>query len=119
LLNLKSTAERIRSHRGHRTLLVCGGTYEEAAYEDIIGAGGICSLLWDDYPAQARSDSALAAYTVYMAERGDLPAALGKSRNGQRLLTIPELREDPAWCARLNTCDFACVLEEDGCIRRR
>ena len=51
-LNLGATAQLIRQQAPHHLLLVCSGTLDQAAYEDVLGAGALCELLWPRYRRQ-------------------------------------------------------------------
>ena len=44
-LNLQSTVDLIKKRRTKQLLLVCAGTFDECAYEDVLGAGAICSQM--------------------------------------------------------------------------
>jgi 2-phosphosulfolactate phosphatase len=111
-LNLRATAERLE--HGADLLLICSGTYEEAAYEDSLGAGALCDLVWSRYAGEAIADSALMARRLYRLEQKDLLAGLEQSRNGTRLLQKPELKEDVAFCARRDVVVLAAGLSKEG-----
>jgi len=116
-LNLAATADLLKSSRPVDLLLVCSGTHEEAAFEDVLAAGALCDLLWDDYAAGALSDSALMARRLFLLERENLARALGQSRNGRRLLSKPELRDDVGFCARRNAFNLLAEMGKDGVVR--
>jgi 2-phosphosulfolactate phosphatase len=140
-LNLRATGRFLAKAGPSPLLLVCGGTEEEAAYEDVLGAGALSALLWphssDPEPrvhaaeksrassdlAWPRSsdtvlaDSALMARRLFAAETADLAAALGRSRNGRRLLGLEELREDVAFCAQRDRVNLAAGMDRDGKVR--
>lgn len=116
-LNLEATAAFLLRHQPRNLLVICGGTYEQAAYEDVLGAGALCDSVWDLFKDTAVADSAMLARTLYELERADLKAALGKSRNGQRLLRRPELADDVAFCAQLNPFDVVAVMNKAGQVR--
>jgi 2-phosphosulfolactate phosphatase len=118
-LNLRATAEIVVRQKPRRLLLVCSGTFEQAAYEDILAAGALCDLIWSQYRNGAVSDSAVAARRLFRLERKELAKALGESRNGKRLLSRPELKEDVAFCARLNHVQLVVELDNQGRVRRR
>ena len=61
-LNLAATAGKLTSIPCHRLLLVCGGTFEEAAYEDVVCAGAMIDALVEK-PSLA--DSALLAWKAW------------------------------------------------------
>ena len=79
---------------------MCSGTEEESAYEDALCAGALCDLLWVKWSGGSVSDSALIARKLFCQERQDLLAAVSQSRNGRRLLSRPELREDVRFCVQ-------------------
>jgi 2-phosphosulfolactate phosphatase len=116
-LNLQVTAEFIEQEQPDQLLLVCSGTHEEAAYEDVLAAGALCDLLWPAYGSGAVSDSAQMARSLYRMEQGDLPAAFGRSRNGRRLLGLPDLRADVAYCAQRDVLGIIAQLGKDGAVR--
>ncbi|RME94329.1 MAG: 2-phosphosulfolactate phosphatase [Verrucomicrobia bacterium] len=99
-LNLGATAEAIRALGGRRLLLVCGGTYEEAAFEDTLAAGALVDAVEGAGVARRLTDAARMARELYRSRAAALEAALGEGRNGRRLLGIPDLREDVTFCAR-------------------
>src|SRR5262249_36791461 len=97
-LNLRATGEKLEPAKD--VVLVCSGTFDQAAYEDVLAAGAMCDLLWRTHSAGAVADSARMARRFYLLEKEDLLAALSDSRNGQRLLSIPDLRDDVAYCVQ-------------------
>jgi len=116
-LNLSATSAFIEQEAPAHLLLVCSGTQEEAAYEDVLGAGGLCEALWPKYAGKAVSDSALVARRLFEIEQGDLTAALARTRNGRRLSAMPELREDVPFCAQRDTHGLVAEMKKDGVIR--
>jgi 2-phosphosulfolactate phosphatase len=113
-LNLKATVKYLRTSNIPNLLLVCGGTYEEAAYEDVLCAGAIVDFLAEKTANLA--DSALAARQLYRLERHNLRAGLSQSRNGRHLLERPDLRDDVAFCAGLDQTNIVAGLDKDGRI---
>jgi phosphosulfolactate phosphohydrolase-like enzyme len=59
------------------------------------------------------------ARSLFQLEQADLPAAFAQSRNGRRLLTLPELSADVACCAERDTLNLVAELGKDGVVRRR
>ena len=134
-LNLTATAEFLHRKDFETILLVCAGTGENQADEDILAAGALCELLarWgssrcDDIggrpqgPAQRAaptlSDSTQVALRAWLAAKPDLLGAVRNAENARRLLAIPELREDVAFCLQRDVCPFIAKTESDGTIRR-
>jgi 2-phosphosulfolactate phosphatase len=115
-LNLAPIAGQLRADPPARLLVICSGTFEQAAYEDMLAAGALCDALWDGLGDTA-ADSALGVRELFRLERGDISKALGKARNGRRLLSRPELRDDVACCAQRDTHSFVATLV-DGRVTR-
>lgn len=118
-LNLKATANFIARRNASHLILICSGTFEQTAYEDILGAGALCDLLWPRYRDGAGADSALVARRIFRQERQSLLKAIGSSRNGRRLLSMPELKDDVGFCARLNVFPLVVEMDEQGGVRKR
>ncbi len=117
LLNLKATAKFIQKSAPKNLLLVCGGTGTQTALEDVLGAGALIAELSTDAQLTPLSDSARIALTVYEANQEDLVGAFSLSQNGRRLLDMPELREDVAYCAQRDVFDLVAALNKDGAVR--
>jgi len=118
-LNLKATADLIARRKPRRLILACSGTFEQAAYEDILAAGALCDLVWSRYRSGAVADSALVARELFQVERRDILKALGKARNGKRLLSRPELKDDVAFCARANRVALVAQLDRRGRVVKK
>lgn len=118
-LNLASVAERIRRTSVENLLVVCSGTYEEASYEDLLGAGALAHALWDSFSQGHIADSAQIARNIFLAARGDLRGAFQHARNARRLLAIPELRDDVAFCLQLDLNRLVVVMTADGRVVAR
>ena len=113
-LNLRASVEHIRAQMPSDLLLVCSGTFDHTAYEDVLAAGAFCELFYDADPL---SDSAKIARHVYSLEKNDLPKAISDSRNGRRLLSRPELRDDVPFCARREAFPLVAAVGNDGRVR--
>jgi phosphosulfolactate phosphohydrolase-like enzyme len=99
--------------------MVCSGTLDQAAYEDVLGAGALCDLLWPQYGGGAVADSAHIARRLFRLEQDDLPGAVAQSRNGRRLMANPDLRDDVAFCVQRDLLGFAAEMGKDGLVRLR
>ena len=151
-LNLGATAEFLRAKNFQDILLVCAGTRENKADEDVLAAGALCELLlnesFDQNPKVGRavpcpppdvasdslrlqssdgahgvtrptlSDSAEITRRDYARAKSDLSATVCDSENGRRLLAIPELRDDVAFCLQRDICPLIAKMESDGAIRQ-
>jgi len=129
-LNLGATAEFIARLQPAEVLLVCAGTREDRADEDVLAAGALCELLevgssrCDDRTVPRAvptklSDSAETARDFYAQAKSDLAAAFCNSTNARRLLAIPELRDDVAFCLQRDIFPLIARMEADGAIRRQ
>jgi len=118
-LNLSATADFLLKDPPSRLLIVCSGTFDQAAYEDALGAGALCDLLWSRYESGEIADSALIACHNYGKEKTNLAAAIEKSRNARRLLKQRNLRADVAFCSQRDKFKIVVKLGKDGMIRRR
>jgi 2-phosphosulfolactate phosphatase len=117
-LNLAALASWIEARRPAHLLLVCSGSWEEAALEDILAAGALCDRIWPLFCGGHIADSAEIARRLWLGAPPDLAEAIGAGRNGRRLLMIPELRDDVAFCAQRDVIPFVARLGEDGALRR-
>jgi 2-phosphosulfolactate phosphatase len=116
-LNLQATADILRGEK--EILLVCAGTGESMAMEDVLAAGALAELLsarGDARPTlSAATESALKSW---QAANGDLFSALGRAKNGRRLLALPDLRDDVAFCAQRDIFPLVAAMSPDGSLRR-
>jgi len=122
-LNLAATAKAVSSafQDGDHSelLLICAGTHDEAAYEDTLCAGALCDLVWPLFEAQAVADSAQIAHQIFLSAKSDLAQAVQThSKNARRLLAVPELRDDVAFCLHRDTTDLVAGMNADGKITR-
>ena len=119
LLNNRATAAAILALGMPELLLIGAGTVDQAAYEDVLGLGALAEELWPALVGVRISDSVRMARTLYLGARGNLMAATAEhSRNGRRLLRLPELASDVEFCLTENSLPFAARLDRDGAIRR-
>ncbi|MFN7140664.1 MAG: 2-phosphosulfolactate phosphatase [Limisphaerales bacterium] len=112
-LNLSATAEWIQQNKPEHLLIVCAGTFEEAAYEDILAAGALAELVWKNYSGGKITDSAHIARQVYELSQGDLHGAMQFARNGRQLLSVPDLREDVPFCLQRDIFHFVAEMNEN------
>lgn len=117
-LNLGATLEWLRKDQTRHLILVCSGTHEEPALEDILAAGAVCQELWSLFQDGRVSDAAEVARNSYEQLGKDLPAGLARARNGRRLLSIPELRDDVAYSAQRDLHGFCALMNLEGTIRK-
>jgi 2-phosphosulfolactate phosphatase len=117
-LNLQAVARELLRQNYPRVLLVCGGTFEEMALEDVLAAGGLADLLLLEAPQATLSDAVQIALQLYRQHHQDLAAAMRLARNGRKLLAHPELCGDVAACLQLNQLDLVAAMDADGMVRR-
>jgi 2-phosphosulfolactate phosphatase len=115
-LNLRATAQFIETQAPAHLLFVCSGTLDQAAYEDLLGAGALCDLLWPRYSAGAVADSAHIARRLFRLEHTVLLSAVSQSRNGRRLMAHPDLRADVPFCLQRDLFGLVAQLGRDGKI---
>ena len=129
-LNLDATADFIRHLQPAELLLVCAGTRENRADEDVLAAGALCEMLavgssrCDDRTAQRAvptqlSGSAEIARRAWDQAKSDLAAAVRNAENARRLLAIPELCDDVAFCLQRDIFPIVARMEADGAIRQQ
>jgi 2-phosphosulfolactate phosphatase len=118
LRNAGATASWVARHARGEVVVVCSGTHEDSAYEDVLGAGALVDRLWPALDSVPSMDSARLARNAYRWARGDLAGAMAEnSRNARRLLAIPELAADVAVCAAEDDLGLVARLDDDGWIR--
>ncbi len=111
-LNLAATARFLTQAPPENLLLVCAGTGEGVALEDVLAAGALAGLV------DGRHDDATAiAVRTFLSAKGDLSAVMAGSQNARRLLAIPELRADVAFCAQRDLFNIVAVMGADGALR--
>ena len=108
-LNLTATARYLQPLAPSEILLVCAGTGEGVALEDVLAAGALAEQLSGNH-----SDAVLIARQVYARAQADLVAALSSSQNGTRLCALPELRDDVAYCARRDSVSLIAITDASG-----
>ena len=117
-LNLSATAKWIQRLEPPDLLIVCSGTVDQSAYEDVLAAGAFCDGIWAGYSAGKVADSAQIARQIYQLAQNDLLGAMRLSRNGRRLSAIPELAGDVPICVQRDTTDLVAELSQEGVVRR-
>ncbi len=138
-LNLTATVNFIKKLRPANVLVVCAGTRENTALEDVLAAGAMCEMLirWGEPPGEPNSklkqsgsrgrsphqkevcefsDSAEIARRIYAQAKPDLLATVRTSENARRLLAIPELRDDVPFCLQSDVCPLVAQMDADGKI---
>jgi 2-phosphosulfolactate phosphatase len=112
-LNLSATARFLNQVVPETILLICAGTGEGVALEDVLAAGALADLL-----AGERADATEVARQNFLRAKLDLAVAIAGSTNGRRLLGLPELRADVAFCSQRDVFDLVAVMSADGSLRQ-
>jgi 2-phosphosulfolactate phosphatase len=117
-LNLSATAQFINGNAPAKLVLVCAGTGERTALEDVLAAGALCDALASLSRNANFLDSALIARRTYWQAAADLPAALRAAENARRLLAIPDLRDDVTFCLQRDKFPIIASDSGDGAINK-
>jgi 2-phosphosulfolactate phosphatase len=115
-LNMPVLCEWVKKNRPENLLLVCSGTFEQCAYEDTLAAGAICEETWTLYEGGMIGDSAQIARQIYRSAKANLVEAIQCSRNARRLLSMPDLRDDVAFCLQTGTFPILPEMQGNGSI---
>jgi 2-phosphosulfolactate phosphatase len=115
-LNLRATTGFLEKQTPSHLLVICSGTFDQAAFEDVLAAGALCYWLFRDSRLDY-SDSVSMAMNLFLEVR-DLNLAMSQSRNGRRLISRPELKDDVAYCAQQNKFDLVAGMGKDGWVRK-
>lgn len=118
MLNLRTVANRLEQDEVKKLVLVCSGTHEEAAYEDMVGAGALGDMIWPQFVAGHIADSAEIARQIYRIMQRDLLSSMQYSVNGRRLLAMPDLAEDVRFCVQRETLTILGAMNSSGEICR-
>ena len=113
-LNLNATAQWLKRSSPPRVTLICAGTAESTALEDVLCAGALAEGL----RGAALEDSAMLARSAYRESSKNLLATISTSQNARRLLDNGELKADVEFCLQRDVHNFVAVLEPDGVIKR-
>jgi 2-phosphosulfolactate phosphatase len=111
-LNLAATAKFLNQSVPDELLLVCAGTAEGTALEDILAAGALAGLVGGDF-----TDATEIASRTFNSAKADLPAVIASSQNARRLLAIPDLRADVAFCSQRDIFKAVAAMNAEGAVR--
>ncbi len=118
--NIGAVARHLLREGPRNLFLVCGGTLENASFEDALGAGALADRIWTHYGELSvgnPDDSATMAASLFRHHRAGLVESAALSRNGRRLLSQPDLAADVPLCLALDRLDLVARMEADGVIR--
>jgi 2-phosphosulfolactate phosphatase len=114
-LNLAATARYLRQINSDDVTLVCAGTGEGVAAEDVLAAGALIERLAATGPLDL-TDAAGVARRYFASLAEPLESALGRTANGRRLHSLPDLAPDLAWCARTDCISGVTGLNSHGLL---
>ncbi len=115
-LNLKATANRLMKENPAHIIIICAGTFETAAYEDILAAGALVAELRSSGFSLACADSANIPEQTFQQTGRDLRAAMKYSTNARKLLSQPALAGDVDFCLQRDTVDLVAVTDKSGAV---
>ena len=113
-LNLQATIDQLRLVKPERLVLVCSGTFEEAAMEDTLAAGAIADALWDLF--DDIEDSAQLARALHQSHGAKLAQSIRLAKNARHLLELPDLAGDVEFCIQRDIYSFTAMLKPDGVV---
>ena len=117
MVNLSAVTDILRQLRPRHLVIVCAGTFEEAAFEDLFAAGALIESLRDSIQAGAVSDAAQLVWRSYLQTGNDFVAVIEASLNARRLLANIDLAPDVPLCLERNSIQLNAALMDDGCVR--
>ncbi len=115
-LNLSVTVDAVVRGQESRVLIVCAGTGEGTALEDVLAAGALCDLITHPTSGFELQDSAQIARRAFLSAKGNLSAVVASARNAQRLLAYAEHRDDVDLCLQLDRFPLVAASDRSGRI---
>ncbi len=110
-LNRSAVVDYVCGLNGMRkVLVVCSGTGEETALEDLMGAGAVVQGVVERRPELGIADSAWIALAAWRGAQPDPVAFARKSSNARRLLAMPDLAADVDFCLRCDVVERVPVM---------
>ena len=116
LLNLHALTDVLDQLRPRQLVIVCAGTFEQVAYEDVFAAGAVIESLRHLCENETLNDSAHIAHATYL-KAGSVEPIRTLARNARKLLSVPELAEDVHACFARNSIRLNAALMNDGSVR--
>jgi 2-phosphosulfolactate phosphatase len=117
-LNLDAVADHLVNLAPENLLVVCSGTFDQAAYEDMLAAGALLERLEGRLEYTYVSDTVHMARQLWQHAASDPESGVRFARNARKLLGLPNLAGDVAYSMRLNTTRTLACLTPSGGIRR-
>ncbi len=111
-LNMQATARFLAAARPQSLTILCAGTFETTALEDVAAAGALCA----HFPHASLTDAARVAATVWTGCHADVAAFIRLARNA-RVLERAGCDADIEFALRMNSVDFAAVVVDGAVVR--
>ncbi|MEP0548241.1 MAG: 2-phosphosulfolactate phosphatase [Rhodothermales bacterium] len=99
----------------HEVVILCAGSDDRVALEDILCAGLILNQLWSDGEHHERSDAAHIALSLYAYDKDDLTNALMRSNHAQRLIELG-FEDDVRYCARVDALPLLPIYRDSRLV---
>lgn len=99
----------------HEVAIVCAGSDDRVALEDILCAGLILHQLWAGSDDHERSDAAHIALSLYAYDKDNLTDALTRSNHAQRLIELG-FEEDIRYCSRIDALPLLPVYRDSRLV---
>lgn len=115
---LTALADWIVQNKPRNLLIVCSGTGEQTALEDVLGAGALCDRLAKHFGEEALSDSASMSRELFRRGEPDLLQFASRAKNARRLLALPGFEGDVAICLTLDRFSFVAVQNREGVVTK-
>ncbi|HMJ89316.1 MAG TPA: 2-phosphosulfolactate phosphatase [Candidatus Acidoferrum sp.] len=116
LLNLRAVADVIDQLRPRELVIVCAGTFEQVAYEDVFAAGALIERLRHHCDNENLTDSAHIAHATFL-KAGSVDPVRALARNARKLQSLPDLAGDIHICLDRNVIKLNAALMSDGSVR--
>ena len=116
LVNLRAVADILEQLRPRHLLLICAGTFETAAFEDLFAAGALIEALQHLANNDDLSDSARLIWHAHCHVNTD-NELIASSSNARRLSANPDLAPDVPLCLQRNSIQLNASLLNDGSVR--
>jgi 2-phosphosulfolactate phosphatase len=116
LLNLRALTDVLDQLRPRQLVIVCAGTFEQVAYEDVFAAGALIESLRHLCDNDSLTDSAHIAHATFLKAGSVEPIRL-LARNARKLSSVPELAADLCVCFAKNSIRLNAAMMDDGSVR--
>ena len=116
-LNLGALAEWLMAGAAQNLILVCSGTFEQAAYEDVLAAGALLELLAPHLALARRADTVQIARQVWQLGQADPLASVKEARNAAKLRANPDLADDVPFSLQRDTVRLVPIMTASGEIK--